>query len=88
MKKTKLKIGDKVTVLWQDAIGESDGWHSAEGWDYTSMVSASFIASTGHFIKDYENCTFLATNYRSLDDAMGHVLMIPNRSIIQVDRLK
>jgi hypothetical protein len=31
---------------------------------------------------------FLAANYRSGDDAMGHVLMIPNRSIIQIDKLK
>lgn len=88
MKKKTLKIGNKVTVLWQDTIGENDGWHSAEGWDYTSMVMASFITSTGYFIKDFENCTFLATNYRSGDDAMGHVLMIPNRSIIQIDKLK
>jgi hypothetical protein len=84
----KLNIGDKVTVLWQDAIGESDGWHSAGGWDYTSMVSASFITATGYFIKDYENCLFLATNYRAEDDAMGHVMMIPSRSIIQIDKLK
>ena len=84
----KIKMGQKVEVIWVDAIAEADGWAEMATYDFKITRLAGLMSTLGRTIKFEGGYLYVAQSYREPDGRFCSTIAIPLGCVKKIRKLK
>ena len=87
-RKTRIQVGEPITLDWNDATSGCYGWEKLEDYNFKEHVASAGHQTAGFFIGQLNGIIFVSQNYRKVDQMIGHVMAIPLSEVTRIRRAK
>ena len=84
----KCKSGQKVEVIWTDAVAEADGWTELKTYDFRLTRLAGLMSTLGRMIKVQAGYLYIAQSYREPDGRFCSTIAIPMGCVKKIRKIK